>query len=159
MFRSSDRGLRTAMLVVAAGLLLAVPTYVVAAGGATHLKTKMTGDQVVPSGDGAPEGRGKGTFTVRVDKRKLCFDMSWRKTGGAVTGYIFKGAKGEDSPNPNHAIVTLFQSKPTPAEGCETGLAKEKLEKLVDKPRQYHVVLLNGMYPEGAIRGQLKFEN
>ena len=53
------------MLVTAAVVLLAAPAVVVAAGGATHLKTKMTGDQVVPSGDGAPEGHGKGTFTIR----------------------------------------------------------------------------------------------
>ena len=158
MFRSSDRGLRTAMLVVAAGLLLAVPTYVVAGGGAIHLKTKMTGDQVVPQGDGAPEGHGKGTFTVRVDKRKLCYDLSWRKTSGAVTGYIFKGAKGENSPNPDHSIVILLTSRSPHPRGCETGLAKEKLEKIVGQPRKYHVVLINGTYTEGAIRGQLKLD-
>ena len=148
------------MVLVAAGVLLAAPAVVVAGGGAIDLKTKMSGDQVVPEGSGAPKGHGKGSFTVRVDKRKLCYDLSWRKTNGAVRGYIFKGAKGENSPNPDHSTVVLFnQPEPTPASGCEKGVAKEKLEKIADSPKKYHVALINGTYTEGAVRGQLKLDD
>jgi hypothetical protein len=146
--------------IVVTGVALAVPAVVVALGGAVDLKTKMSGDQVVPEGSGAPNGHGKGSFTVRVDKRKLCYDLSWRKTNGEVRGYIFKGAKGDNSPNPDHSTVVLFdQPKPTPASGCETDIAKEKLKKLVEGPKKYHVALINGTYPEGAVRGQLKLDD
>jgi hypothetical protein len=146
-------------MVIAAGALLAAPALVLAGGGAVQLKTSMSGDQVVPMGSGAPNGRGKGEFKVRVNKRKLCYELSWRKTKGAVRGYIFKGAKGANSPNANHSTVVLFgQPQPTPASGCVTGVAKEKLEKIADSPRKYHVSLINGTYPEGAVRGQLKFQ-
>ncbi|HYH62742.1 MAG TPA: hypothetical protein VD766_12815, partial [Solirubrobacterales bacterium] len=85
---------------------------------------------------------------------------SWRKTNGAVRGYIFKGKKGENSPNPNHSTVVLFnQSQSTPASGCEKGIAKEKLEKIAGSPKKYHVALINETYTEGAVRGQLKLDD
>ena len=146
--------------ILVTSVALTVPAVVVAGGGAIDLKTKMSGDQVVPEGSGAPNGHGKGSFTVRVDKRKLCYDLSWRKTNGEVRGYIFKGAKGDNSPNPDHSTVVLFnQPQPTPASGCETDIAKEKLEKISDSPKKYHVSLINDTYSDGAVRGQLKLDD
>lgn len=92
-----------------------------------------------------------------MKQRPLCYEVTFRQTGGDVEGYIFRGARGQEPPNPNKPAVTLFASpQSSPAAGCVNGVAKKKLKRLKNKPRRFHVVLVNQSYPNGAVRGQVK---
>jgi hypothetical protein len=151
--------LRFGMVLAVAGIgsALAAPTSVIAGGGGIELESRMTAGQVVPRGTGAPGGVGHSEFKVRVQKRKLCFDMTFRRTGGPVRGYIFRGRAGEEPPNPQHPTLTLFGSlESSPEAGCVSGVNKKKLRRLKNEPREFHVVLVNDQYENGAIRGQLR---
>ena len=146
--------LGAAIAIAAAGAALAIPTLATGAGG---LVSKMNGNKVVPEGTGAPNGRGKATFKLRIKQRKLCYEVTFRNTGGAVRGYVFRGKRGQEPPNPNRPVVTLFATPQTsPAAGCATSVAKKKLKRLKNKPKRFHVVLVNGAYENGAVRGQIK---
>lgn len=136
---------------------LAVPASLLAGGRAGNLDARMTGAKVVPQGTGAPNGSGHAGFRVRAAKQKLCFDMTFRRTGGAVRGYIFRGRRGEQPPNPQRPTVALFESlESSPEAGCVRNLQKKKLRRIKNMPRAFHVVLVNNRYDNGAIRGQLR---
>jgi hypothetical protein len=146
------------LAVAAAGAALTAPAFVSAGVGVSSgLESRMTGGQVVPHGTGAPGGIGHGEFKVRVQKHKLCFDVSFRRTGGPTRGYIFRGRAGEEPPNPQRPTVTLFGSlESSPEAGCVKDIKKKKLRRLKNEPRAFHVVLVNGQYENGAVRGQLR---
>jgi CHRD domain len=144
------------LAVTALGAALAAPAFVMG-GDRAELESRMTGGQVVPHGTGSPGGVGHAEFKVRLQKRKLCFETTFRRTGGPVRGYIFRGRAGEAPPKPQHPTVTLFGSlESSPEAGCVSGVKKERLRRLRNEPRAFHVVLVNDRYENGAIRGQLR---
>jgi hypothetical protein len=145
------------LAIAVAVVALAVPASLLAGGRLGNLDSRMTGAQVVPHGDGAPRGIGHARFRVRVAQEKLCFDTTFQRTGGAVRGYIFRGRRGEEPPNPQRPTVTLFGSLETsPEAGCVRDVKKKKLRRIKDTPRAFHVVLVNNHYDNGAVRGQLR---
>jgi hypothetical protein len=156
------RGLRplkigAAVAAVAAAGALAASAFAGLTANPNQLVSKMNGKQVVPAGTGAPKGTGHGEFKVRVKKQAFCYDVSFRRTGGPVRGFVFRGKRGQDSPNPGRPAVTLFNTLETsPEAGCVKGLTKKKLRRIKQHPRRFHVVLVNSRYENGAIRGQLK---
>jgi hypothetical protein len=160
MHLKDERGrtqVKLGWLAIAVGLVaLTVPASLLAGGRPGNLDSRMTGAQVVPHGDGAPRGFGHAGFRVRVAKQKLCFDVRFHRTGGAVRGYIFRGRRGQEPPNPRRPTVTLFASlESSPEAGCIRNMAKRKLRRIKDMPRAFHVVLVNNRYDNGAVRGQL----
>jgi CHRD domain len=145
------------LAIAVAVVALAVPAALLAGGRSGNLDSRMTGAQVVPHGDGAPRGIGHARFRVRAAQEKLCFDTTFQRTGGAVRGYIFRGRRGEEPPNPQRPTVTLFGSLETsPEAGCARDVKKKKLRRIKDMPRAFHVVLVNNRYDNGAVRGQLR---
>jgi hypothetical protein len=147
----------TAFAVAVAGAALAVPSFGAKHGG--QLIANMNGKQVVPSGEGAPNARGHGTFRVRPKRQRVCYEITYsqRRTQGAVRGYIFRGKRGQEPPNPNRPVVTLFGTpQSSPVAGCVTAGAKKPLRRMRQRPRRFHVVLVNQRYENGAVRGQLK---
>jgi hypothetical protein len=142
------------VVVASAGVALAAPSLVSGAGGG--LISKMNGKQVVPAGSGAPNGKGNAAFKVRAKRQRLCFEITFRRTQGPVRGYIFRGKRGQEPPNPNKPAVTLFgELEASPVAGC-VPVNQKRLKRLKNKPRRFHVVLVNERYPEGAVRGQLR---
>jgi hypothetical protein len=157
MHLNQERGKLGLLAVAVAVVALAAPASLLAGGRAGNLDARMTGAQVVPHGDGATRGIGHARFRVRVAQQKLCFDMTFQRTGGTVRAYIFRGRRGEQPPNPQRPTVTLFGSLETsPEAGCVRDLQKRKLRRIKDAPRAFHVVLVNNRYDNGAIRGQLR---
>jgi hypothetical protein len=151
--------LRLLTLLGAAVLVgaLVVPSLVLAGGNpANKLKAHMTGDQVVPSGKGAPAGDGNARVNLRPRKQKICFRVTYHSIGPTkgLIAAIYKGKKGQ-----NGAIVEkLFKGdKPSPVEGCAKNVSKTNMKAIRDDPTSYHVNLKTDKYPQfGAIRGQLK---
>jgi hypothetical protein len=145
----------TAFAVAVAGAALAAPSFGAKHGG--QLIANMNGKQVVPSGEGAPNATAHGTFRVRPKRQRVCYEITFRRTQGAVRGYIFRGRRGQEPPNPNRPVVTLFGTpQSSPVAGCATAAAKKPLRRMRKKPRRFHVVLVNQKYENGAVRGQLR---
>jgi hypothetical protein len=134
---------------------LLIPTLVMGANTNPHLKARMTGEQVVPAGTGAPEGEGHARVTVRPAKHKLCFKVSYSKIGNkkGLNAGIYHGKKGVNG----KLEVQLFSGeKPSPVEDCVRG-SKSTLREIKRHPRQHNVDVKTAKYNEGgAIRGQLK---
>ena len=141
--------------IAAAGCLAALLILPAAWAHGTHLKAKMTGEQVV--GDpGAPNGEGKARIHLRKGKEDLCFNVSWSGIGGTrgLNAGIYSGETGE---NGNEVVALTPESETNKSiEGC-VDATKSTLRKLNRNPHLYHVSVKTDKYPEdGAIRGQLK---
>jgi CHRD domain len=142
--------------IAAAGCLAAlliVPSAASAHG--THLKAKMTGEQVVGQ-PGAPNGEGKARMHVLKKKGRLCFKVEWTGIGstkGLNVG-VYSGAAGA---NGNEVVaLPLTNETNRSIEGCANA-TKSILKKLNRNPHLYHVNVKTDKYPtDGAIRGQLK---
>jgi CHRD domain len=125
-----------------------------AAAPAVQLSAKLKGAREVP-GPGDPNGRGEIFLAVKKQKRKICFQLTFRKIEDPEAGHIHKGARGDAGP----VKVVLFED-PSGLPGhrledCVKGKRKT-LRKIARNPESYYVNLHNDDYPDGAIRGQLK---
>jgi hypothetical protein len=128
----------------------------VASAHGTHLKAKMSGDQVVPSGSGAPNGTGVAKLHVLKDKNRLCYDVKWDSIGNSqgLNIGVYKGAEGK---NGSEVVPLTTQKHPSPVDGCVDGVSTGDLKAIAKNPHLYHVNIKNKKYPtDGAIRGQLK---
>ena len=143
-------------VLVALGCLVAaaaVPTAASAHG--THLKAKMSGDQVVGA-SGAPNGTGRANLHVLKNKGKLCFEVQWDKIGNK-TGLNIGVYSGKAGKNGNEQVSLVASKQDDPVSGCATGVKGSILRQLNKHPENYHVTVKNKKFPkDGAIRGQLK---
>ena len=143
-----------ALAAVAAAALLAP----VAAGGAT-VSAQLKGKDEVP-GPGAKKGKGSATIKAKKKKRKVCYELDWKKIQAPTAAHIHKGAKGVAGP----IKVPLFSKVQSgkSADGCVKKdlngdkLNKKLLKKINRKPKKFYVNVHNAEFPGGAIRGQLK---
>jgi CHRD domain-containing protein len=149
--------MRTKLFLIgalAAIAALALPTFVPAAGqGVRKLEAALDGAAEVPD-KGDPNASGLALVTVKVEKRKTCFNITFEKLDTPpFVGHIHRGKEGVVGP----PVVTLFEDPAgvtSPVKGCvRTG--KKLLRKIKENPERYYVNLHNDEYPEGAIRGQL----
>jgi hypothetical protein len=137
-----------AALVLAAVLIAAVP--VVAAERAT-LEASLTGEKEVP-GPGDPNGRGE--VDVEVHKAKVCYELEVERIKPATAAHIHRGG-------PNVAgdiVVELKAPTDGSSEGCKA-ISKKLSKKLREHPSHYYVNVHNDPYPDGAIRGQLHWDD
>jgi CHRD domain len=143
---------------LAVGVIAASPV-----AGATTLKAKkqliarMNGDKEVP-GPGDGNGKGRALITPYVKKRRICFDLKWKRIKGPLMGHIHRGG-----PKVAGDIkVTLFDvDDPLPgptAEGCVKKIKRSLVWRIKNYPKRYYVNLHNEKFPAGAIRGQLKLK-
>jgi hypothetical protein len=133
--------------------LLIAPSAASAHG--THLKAKMSGDQIVGA-DGAPNGTGRANLHVLKNKGKLCFEVQWDRIGNK-TGLNIGVYSGKSGKNGNELISLVDTKQNDPVEDCVTGVDTQDLKAIAKHPENYHVNVKNKKYPkDGAIRGQLK---
>jgi hypothetical protein len=147
--------IRITMAAAASCLAVAAVAPSMASAHGTHLKAKMSGDQVVGAA-GAPDGTGTAKLHLLKDKNRICFDVKWDSIGNkqGLNIAVYSGAEGENGDE----VVTLVDEKlSSPVEGCVEDVASKTLRQLNKKPHEYHVNVKNKKYPrDGAIRGQLK---
>jgi hypothetical protein len=146
-----------------AGALFASPAWGTSAPktstARTELGARLDGDKEVP-GPGDPNGKGRALIFINVKKRRVCFDVTWKRIQGPLQANIHRG--GPDIAGP--VKVTLFAvSDPLPspsgfADGCVEQVKKKLLRKIKNNPRNYYVNVHNENYPDGAIRGQLRLK-
>jgi hypothetical protein len=127
------------------------------AGAVKELVARLNGDKEVP-GPGDPNGKGRALIFPNVKKRRVCFDLKWKRIQGPLQAHIHKG--GPDVAGP--IKVTLFdEDEPLPGpsaavDGCIKKVKRTLVRKIKNYPKRYYVNVHNENYPAGAIRGQLK---
>jgi hypothetical protein len=137
-----------AALVLAVVLIAAVP--VVAAPRAT-LEASLTGEKEVP-GPGDKDGRGEAD--VKVYKAKVCYELEVERIKPAIAAHIHQGGPSVAGP----VVVTLKTPTDGSSEGCKA-ISEQLSKKLREHPSRYYVNVHNRPYPDGAIRGQLHWDD
>jgi CHRD domain len=145
-------------LTLAGGVVVLIAALILpaanAAAPAVQLSAKLKGASEVP-GPGDPNGKGEIFMAVKKQKRKVCFELTFRKIEDPTAGHIHKGARNEAGP----VKVLLFEDPSGLAghrfEDCVKGKRKT-LRKIARNPGNYYVNVHNEDYPDGAIRGQRK---
>jgi hypothetical protein len=134
---------------------LLVPALVLAGSSANKLKAHMTGAKVVPSGSGAPHGKGNARITLKPKKGKVCYRVTWTRVGTkmATGSGIFAGKPGSNG----DLAARLFNGKQaSPAKGCAR-ISAANSKDIREHPGRFNVIVTTNKYPHnGAIRGQLK---
>jgi hypothetical protein len=142
--------------VAAVGVLVIAPG-VGSAGtsGKVILATQMGGKVEVPAGSGEPDAKGFVVVKANPGKGKLCFAMEWRDMADPFAAHIHKAPRGSVGP----IKFTLFDGGTfsSPVDGCYRNVKFRFLAKLAGNPEAYYVNVHSNEYPDGAIRGQLKF--
>ena len=150
-------------------LVLSMGAWVVGVSAkSTVLKAGLNGDkEVSPTGEkgvGDPNGRGKATVKINVDRRRACFSLSWDRIDAPSMAHIHEG----DADTAGPIVIPLFmtgdeglpgdQDLPDTldsAGGCVTEVEKALLRNIKNNPREFYVNIHNDAFPAGAIRGQL----
>ena len=137
-----------AALVLALLLIAAVP--VMAVQRAT-LEASLTGEKEVP-GPGDPNGRGDAD--VKVYKAKVCYELEVERIKPATAAHIHRGGPSVAGP----IVVELKAPTDGSSEGCKA-ISRQLSKNLRDNPSRYYVNVHNNPYPDGAIRGQLHWDD
>jgi hypothetical protein len=145
-------------LTLAGGVVVLIAALILpaanAAAPAVQLSAKLRGAKEVP-GPGDPNGKGEIFLAVKKQKRKVCFELTFRKIEAHEAGHIHKGRRGVAGP----VKVLLFEDPSgLPGHRFEDCVKakRKKLRKIARTPENYYVNIHNDDYPDGAIRGQLK---
>ena len=143
------------MLVAAGCLVAAAVVPATASAHGTHLKAKMSGDQVVGAA-AAPNGTGRANLHVLKGKNRLCYEVQWNKIGNSQ-GLDIGVYSGKAGKNGNEVVSLTTVKHPSPVEGCVNDVSTQDLKAIARNPEKYHVNIKNKKYPkDGAVRGQLK---
>ena len=137
-----------AALVLALLLIAAVP--VMAVQRAT-LEASLSGEKEVP-GPGDPNGRGDAD--VKVYKAKVCYELEVERIKPATAAHIHRGGPSVAGP----IVVELKAPTDGSSEGCKA-ISRQLSKNLRDNPSRYYVNVHNNPYPDGAIRGQLHWDD
>ena len=140
-------------LVLALVLIAAVPVVASESGADARatLEASLTGEKEVP-GPGDPNGRGEAE--VKVYKEKVCYELEVKRIKPANAAHIHEGG-------PNVAGDVVVELKP-PADGSSEGckaISEQLSKKLREHPSRYYVNVHNDPCPDGAIRGQLHWDD
>jgi hypothetical protein len=138
------RGFAIAGAVALLGLLGIAP----AQAEVQNFTSAMTAAEETPPG---PEGAtGTGKFSIDEAASTFCYEVTWNdKTGEPNAGHIHRGKKGLQGPN---VINFQLPDKPKDCLKADAALLKE----IAADPSGFYVNIHTGMYPTGAIRGQLQ---
>lgn len=154
MRRKSVGALASLALFAAGAMVIAPGIGSAGTSGKVVLATQMGGKVEVPAGSGDPDGKGFVAVKVNPGKGKLCFGMEWRNIVDPFAAHIHKAPRGSTGPIKFTLFDGVFSS---PVDGCYRNVKFRFLQKLAGNPEAFYVNVHNDEYPNGAIRGQLKF--
>ncbi len=109
-------------------------------------------------GAGDPNGSGLAELTVNPERNRVCFEITFRRIEDPFLGHIHKGRSGV-SGDPRVDLFSNPSGADSPIEGCERNVPARLLRKIKNHPNRWYVNLHNTDFPDGAIRGQLRFDN
>jgi CHRD domain len=149
--------------VVCVVALVAGVLFVSGAGAApTTRVANLTGEQEEP-GPGDANGTGSAIIRLDVDRKRVCFDLSWSRIEAPTRAHIHEGPRGVAGP----IVVSLFENVsgadfiPLPdtinrVMGCAQDVGRTLIRRISGSPDQFYVNIHNQDFPAGAIRGQLR---
>jgi hypothetical protein len=140
--------MKKALLAVLSVLLIAASAYVVQAN--PKLGAALTGAAEVGGGD--PDGSGIVSVSSSPSTNRLCLGVIVDKIATPTQVTLCRGATGQTG-----SVIATFagpSSLNVESAGCvdiDPAVAKD----ISQHPENYYVNVVNGDYPDGAIRGQL----
>ncbi len=103
-------------------------------------------------GPGDKDGRGEAD--VKVYKAKVCYELEVKRIKPAMAAHIHRGGPNVAGP----IVVKLKAPTDGSSEGCKA-ISTKLSKKLRDSPSHYYVNVHNRPYPDGALRGQLHWDD
>ena len=146
------RGTRSlAMLALVAGLMAAMSLSALAAHGPVAekevggrpLTATLTGAAEVGGGD--PDGMGMAELTINPGQGVICYDISATNIGPVTGVHIHEAPVGVSGP-----VVRALSF----GSDCVV-VSRELAQDILMNPADYYVNVHTGMFPNGAVRGQL----
>ena len=146
------------VLALVAGVVL-----ISGAGAATTTRVaSLTGAQEEP-GPGDANGTGDAVIRLDLPRKRVCFDLSWRRIQAPTRAHIHEGPRGVAGP----IVVSLFENTSGPdfiplpdtinrVVGCAQNVGKTLIRRISGNPSEFYVNVHNVDFPAGAIRGQLR---
>ncbi len=112
--------------------------------------TALTGANEVNS-LGDADGRGLFKFKVKNQERQLCYELSISSITTPTSATVNLG----DAISNGSVILTLNPIANGRSQGCVSS-EPAIIADMAANPGRYYVNVMNGEFPNGAIRGQLK---
>jgi hypothetical protein len=126
-------------------------------GKAGHFAVLSGGNEVSDDGRanvGDPDARGTATVTVDAGTGRLCFAMIVDNIDAPVAAHIHKAPPGQNGP----IVVPLTvpnRGDPGATGDCIGNVDAAVLKAIHEQPWAYYVNVHTGLFPAGAVRGQL----
>lgn len=118
----------------------------------TYVAT-LTGAMEVGGGD--PDGYGEAEITVSDIVDQICWDLEDIRGIGPITAaHIHAGAQGTNGP----PVFTLRRANEGGYKGCASA-SEWTGDRIKGNPHLFYVNVHTSEYPNGAIRGQLTFDD
>jgi CHRD domain len=126
--------------------------------GARPFSTELTGAEEVDPvtaavGVGDPDGSGTATITLNPGQEEVCFELTVADIDTPIGAHIHEGAAGTNGP----VVVGLDPLPPTGDSSSSecVSLERQEIIEILRDPSNYYVNVHTGLFPDGAIRGQL----
>ena len=115
----------------------------------------LGGNEVSATGEAnAGDADGRGSATVLIDGTTLCFGLVVDGIGTPTAAHIHRNVAGLNGP----IVVPLTHpdtGDPGASSGCVPGLDRTLLTQIQSRPSAFYVNVHTGVFPDGAVRGQL----
>lgn len=125
--------------------------------GVSHQALLAGGNEVSSTGKadaGDADGNGAGSISIDPEAGKVCFALVVNNIDAPVAAHIHQGAAGRNGP----VVVTLrapASGDPGSSSGCVDNVDRAVLQLIHAHPGAYYINVHSGLYPDGAVRGQL----
>ena len=139
---------RTHTTLVATALLLGATALSGPAGASTADAAAPVTRMADLKASGDADGSGHAMFTLNKAKKRVCADVTWAGIAKPNAAHIHKVSDG--------SIFIDLSGSVIGGKKCTTGVSKNKIQKLIDRPGRYYFNVHNGPYPAGAIQGTLR---
>lgn len=156
--RSRSLALGAVSLSAVAALSLgwaARPALALDAGEVARLNTELVGEQEIP-GPGDLDGFGEVNIALVKSgdaMAQVCVLLTVEDITPATQAHIHRGARGTAGP----VVVTLPSPNTGAAAGCQD-IPLALATDIANHPDQFYVNVHNADFPDGALRGQLRFD-
>ena len=110
----------------------------------------------VPEG-GDPNGQGSAELNLSEQAKQACYSINWKGLKGEVTAFhLHAAAEGTEGPH----WIDFFNDQHFPgADGKASGCVpatQQQIHAVIADPANYYLNVHSTVFPDGAIRGQLK---